>query len=869
MAIVQISKIQQRSGNLVDLPQLDEAELGFASDEKLLYVGVEDPPENVEVLTSYSNISFSQLEGSYGNLEIEPSTAEDGQVLTFDGNNWVNRGGDSGGLINLGDVGNLKIYGGGIDYVLTTDGIGNLSWTAKGTIVAFIENVSQANPGVVTTTQDNFLTEGAEITITDPKGMTDLAGGVYYANILTSNTFALYADTGLTTTVDTSGFSEYSYTSVTATTSGTNDITVGDATLFSVNDAVRFIGTTFGGITANVTYYVLTASGTTLTISETSGGSELPLTTASGTCNVYATGGRIVSQLSGEGSGTAAEGSNLSVQFNHNNLLDGDPDFTWNYITNTLTVTGNANATNVNATNVIASNITGTLTTTSNAQPNLTSFGNATQVTVSGNLNPNANITYSLGNSTNRWTDVYITNLVIGTGNITSNASGIFINSLGGLINGNSNILMAANGNINMSVAGNANIFSVTGTGANIAGYANISGNANVGNIGATNGVFTANVTAGNVFANSGLVSANLLAGTLITAAQPNVTSLGTLTGLDVNGTITAVDITANTGVITGNGSGLSALNASNITTGTLAQARLANSSLTINGITIALGASGTITSTAAQSHSNGSYITGGSYNGGTAITWAVDAVSSSTADKIVARDSNGSFSANVITAANFVGNGAGLTSITGANVTGQVANALVAGTVYTAAQPNITSVGTLTSLTVSGPTSVTGNSALTATNITTGANTTLGYLTGNWTLTTGSRLAATYADLAEYYAADKNYPAGTVLEFGGDKEVTLAGIESNKLAGVVSSEPAYVMNGNIQTEHPVIIALIGRVPVRAIGFVHKGDMMISAGNGLAKATILTPKIGTVIGKAISSKSNDDEGIVEVMVGRI
>ena len=58
MAIVQISKIQQRAGNLVDLPQLDEAEFGWASDTRRLFIGKTTPNENIEVLTGYSNISF-------------------------------------------------------------------------------------------------------------------------------------------------------------------------------------------------------------------------------------------------------------------------------------------------------------------------------------------------------------------------------------------------------------------------------------------------------------------------------------------------------------------------------------------------------------------------------------------------------------------------------------------------------------------------------------------------------------------------------------------------------------------------------------------------------------------------------------------
>jgi len=329
----------------------------------------------------------------------------------------------------------------------------------------------------------------------------------------------------------------------------------------------------------------------------------------------------------------------------------------------------------------------------------------------------------------------------------------------------------------------------------------------------------TGNISAGNVSATtftgalSGAATSATTAGTVTTAAQPNITSTGTLTGLGVNGNITAANITANTGVFTGNGSGISAMNGSNITTGTVAAARVA----TLNQNTT--GSAATVT-TAAQPN---------------------------------------------ITS---VGTLTGLT--VSSTISGSVSgSAGTAGTVTTAAQPNITSVGTLTSLTVSGSTSVTGNSALTATNITTGANTTLGYLTGNWTLTTGSRLQATYADLAEYYAADKNYPAGTVLEFGGDKEVTLAGIESNKIAGVVSAEPAYVMNGNIQTENPVIIALIGRIKVKATGYINKGDMLVSAGNGFAKTSIMTPKLGTVIGKAIENKTDNGEGFVEVMVGRL
>jgi len=156
----------------------------------------------------------------------------------------------------------------------------------------------------------------------------------------------------------------------------------------------------------------------------------------------------------------------------------------------------------------------------------------------------------------------------------------------------------------------------------------------------------------------------------------------------------------------------------------------------------------------------------------------------------------------------------------------------------------------------------------LTTTSITTGGVSLPGTITGNWTLSSGSRFNATYADLAEYYSADKHYPVGTVLAFGGEQEVTVAGIETNKVAGVVSADPAYVMNGMIKCDHPAMIALQGRVPCKVKGKVYKGDMMVSAGGGYAKAAITEPKMGTVIGKALQN-FDGEEGVIEVAVGRL
>jgi hypothetical protein len=126
----------------------------------------------------------------------------------------------------------------------------------------------------------------------------------------------------------------------------------------------------------------------------------------------------------------------------------------------------------------------------------------------------------------------------------------------------------------------------------------------------------------------------------------------------------------------------------------------------------------------------------------------------------------------------------------------------------------------------------------------------------------------AQYADLAEYYAADADYEPGTVLSFGGDQEVTMAtGINDVRVAGVVSTNPAYAMNTAIDAAHAVALALTGRVPTLVVGAVAKGDMMVTAGGGRAKACA-TPVMGTVIGKAVQDHLGG-QGTIEIVVGRM
>jgi hypothetical protein len=128
---------------------------------------------------------------------------------------------------------------------------------------------------------------------------------------------------------------------------------------------------------------------------------------------------------------------------------------------------------------------------------------------------------------------------------------------------------------------------------------------------------------------------------------------------------------------------------------------------------------------------------------------------------------------------------------------------------------------------------------------------------------------SAQYADLAEIYLTDSDYPAGTVVVFGGVNEVT----ESNqyadsKIAGVVSTNPAFVMNDAAEGQP---IALQGRVPCRVVGNIHKGDLITSS-QIPGTATRLDPvdwRPGSVIGKALENYNSNDVGVIEVVVGRM
>jgi hypothetical protein len=126
----------------------------------------------------------------------------------------------------------------------------------------------------------------------------------------------------------------------------------------------------------------------------------------------------------------------------------------------------------------------------------------------------------------------------------------------------------------------------------------------------------------------------------------------------------------------------------------------------------------------------------------------------------------------------------------------------------------------------------------------------------------------AQYADLAECYTADADYEPGTVVMFGGSAEVTKCDQDAcPEVAGVISTNPAYKMNSGLSSDYVATVALVGRVPVQVQGPVKAGAMMVSAGNGRARAES-NPAMGTVIGKAVQSSAGGHTTI-EIVVGRL
>jgi hypothetical protein len=133
-----------------------------------------------------------------------------------------------------------------------------------------------------------------------------------------------------------------------------------------------------------------------------------------------------------------------------------------------------------------------------------------------------------------------------------------------------------------------------------------------------------------------------------------------------------------------------------------------------------------------------------------------------------------------------------------------------------------------------------------------------------------GTATQAIYADLAEKYVADKDYEPGSIMVIGGDKEVTASSSYMDPaVAGVVSTNPAFLMNKDLTAEHVVDLALTGRVPCKVHGKIQRGDMIVSGNIAGVGTSCTAPKFGTVLGKALESYDSETVGIIEVITGRL
>jgi len=913
MAIVQISKIQQRAGNLVDLPQLDNGEFGWATDENRLFIGRTGntyADENIEVLTSYSNISFSQINGSDGgNFNIVGP--QNGQILTYvsSTDTWENYTGLTtqldGAKLKLGNVSNISMTGGAIGYILETDGLGNLSWTPKNTLYTTIKGLTNNVTGnIVTMTVSNLTpyTNGQIVTITgatisNSGANSNINGNTFYLKLdgdyATSGNVVLYTDLGLTATANGAGLATYVANSgiATAALGGSGSGVVGGS-----NTTVQFNDQ---NISNGVAAFTFNKNTTTLTVSSgnviaaninattavtspilvsTVALGTAPLTVTSTTLvpNLFVARSNVAeyanTALTTTGtwyplfvnatSGNLAQGANANLSFNA---------ATGNLTTTLLNVTSNANTGNLATSTLIAT--TGNITTVNsglvqNGTSNITiaSAGNVSTF-IGGNATAQFVVTSTGANipGTANVVTLVTSTATITTGNITTINSGL-------MQNGSANITIASNGNV--SIYANANTTAalvIANSGINVPGYANIVGNANVGNLGTAQVLASANITTPQFISNvaNGTAPLSVQSTTVVPnlyVARSNISEYGNVVS-QITGTFYPTMVSAsasanyqlgsnvnlsfavNTGTLSatlfsGNGSSLSAIAGANVT---------GNVGNAVNAYAVA----GANVSGAVSYATTANAVAGANVSG--TVANATYAVSAGTAGTVTTNAQPNITSTGILTSLAVTGN------ITNGNVTGGnlVSANYFTGTLTTAAQPNVTSVSTsFTNLTFANAQTISGNNMT----LTTGANTLLGTITGNWSLSAGSKLQATYADLAEYYESDKSYEPGTVVEFGGEKEVTIAEDGTTRVAGVVSTNPAYVMNSQCQGEHVVAVALQGRVPCKVRGTIHKGDMLVSGGNGFARPSQL-PVMGMVIGKSL--ENFEGEGVIEVAVGRL
>jgi hypothetical protein len=459
---------------------------------------------------------------------------------------------------------------------------------------------------------------------------------------------------------------------------------------------------------------------------------------------------------------------------------------------------------NVVAQTGLVGNYYGTIQTAS--QPNITTVGTLGNLTITNSLNVNSINATSMG----------ITNITA-TGNV--NVSTI-------------------NGLIGLQVTGNT---TSTGFVGNFYGTLQTASQPNITSTGAltvpsltatTTVAVTGNVTAGNVSATKGTFTN--IQGTLLTAAQTNVTSVGTLSGLSVSGN-TAITSTVYAQGIYDNG---------NRTLSTTSGA----GNLTISGTQVTLTPTGPGVSYVGSATSIP--VIGVDQFGRVANISSVTVT-----ETLSTAGSSGTGSINLLTQS---------LTIAGGTDTSTTASSQTVTINSTSTLATVTGRGATTSatLTLNGQVNM-GASIVPTANVTYN----LGSTTGWWNNIYGTAIHAQYADLAENYSADSDYEPGTVVVFGGDSEITTTNTFADvSVAGAISTNPAYLMNG---AAGGLPLALRGRIPVNVIGPVSKGDLLVTAGAnpGYAVSVGKDKSYGvSIFAKALETNLEDGKKTIEAVI---
>ena len=415
----------------------------------------------------------------------------------------------------------------------------------------------------------------------------------------------------------------------------------------------------------------------------------------------------------------------------------------------------------------------------------------------------------------------------------------------------------------NVNVGGSISATSVTGT-LTTANQSAITTVGTLGSLNVTGAIAAGGALSGTTLSLSGAVSgvttltASSVAGTLTTPAQANITSVGTLSSLNVTSGITAG------GAISGGSVSGSTL------TGTISTASQTN--ITAVGTLTSLAVSGTITGSALSSASGNLVLSTTSArvvtSSAVTVTSSVASDNTSTGALMVTGGAvvGGSFRAGALYSDNlYYANGIAYTSGSGTVSSGTATRLAFYSATGTAVQDT---GANLTWATATNTLAVVGN--LSVRNITTTSNNSYdigasGAVYANVWATTfrGTTTQAQYADLAEIYDTDEEYAVGTVIIVGGDREVTACTTDSNvSVAGVISEKPGLLMNDKGRGQ---AIALRGKVPVLIIGAIVRGDLIVtSAERGCGRSAGTAPEFKAVA-FAIALESNESDSVKSVM----